>query len=109
MLYYIGKGRNMLDGGNGKIGEVIDGMYNYFEVACISNDIPIVDKDVFSYRVLNSYRECLKLKDSMETLVRVRVVFHKKGNEPFLWVECSGIRGEDIQMHLFIMPGVNDG
>jgi hypothetical protein len=94
----------MIDYGSSMLGDAIECMYNYYEVACISNDILAIDKATFSERVSKGYAYCNYLKSTVNDTLLVSVTLNVKGDKPFLWVEYRGNRDENVQMLLVEEP-----
>jgi len=81
----------MIDNGSGKMDELLDCLYNHYEVICLTEDFePLLKKD-FVYRVILGYTYYV---DNIDILSRdgnvVRVNLHRIDDVDILWLEMSG-------------------
>ena len=101
----------MYDWGSGNFGDAVDGMYNFYEVTCLSEGIPAMGRDGFITAVVRGYEY---YRDHYNEIIRdnkrVKVVFNKLGEIDFLWVEYGEMnQAGDIDMYLVRNPEVQNG
>lgn len=95
----------MYDGGFGAIGDMIEGMYNIYEVQCIAEDLIPMLKMKFSEVIQRAY-DCYvrNIKKYIEEDKIIKVHLNERGSKPFLWVEIYGDRLDHIEMFLVRNP-----
>lgn len=105
LLYYTIRGEKMYDHGFGNINDMIEAMYDYYVVQCIAEDIEPILKMKFNKAITRAY-DCYvrNIKKFIEEDKVIKVYLNIKNEKPFLWVEMSGDRIDNIEMFLVRNP-----
>jgi len=99
----------MFDYGSAGIQEVIEAMYDYYEVQCIAEAYKPIEKVLFDKTVVEAYNYYLdNVDDFLNESKILRVVLNWKMGKPFFCVDIEGFKDGNVEMILIIEPEVQD-
>lgn len=100
----------MYNFGKAGIEEIMEVMYNHYDIQCIAEALEPVNKEVFRDTVSKVYyfyednKEGLKSEDKM-----LVVILNEKNNKPYIYVSISCNKDNNVEMSLIIEPEVKNG
>lgn len=97
----------MFDYGSAGIEEIIEAMYDYYEVQCIAEAFNPIDKDLFTRTVVNSYNYYLDNLDAFLSEDKIlRVVLNLKLGKPFFCIDIENNEDGNTEIFLIVEPEV---
>jgi len=95
----------MVEYGSGELEDILSGLYNFYEVTCITEDVKAIPENIFKYLVRDNYFLFMKANDNKSTAIQIHV--NKTiDNKSLLWVEIRYDENNDVGIYLVRNPEV---
>lgn len=100
----------MFDYGKAGIEEIVEAMYNYYDVQCIAEGLVTIEKTLFKSSVIKAYNYYLDNAESFLLEDKIlRVILNKKKDKPFFCIDIEAAEDGNVEILLIVEPEVENG